>query len=178
MARAITKIFGSTTTSVIAKYMSEDGKITEKRFTANGKKSENAMKITVRKELGTTNFYMVPDSLTYTEGSDEKQYSMSADAFVAHAKPCEDGISYGREFVTATVKTTEYVIFGDGGEKHVILDGTPAESRARKSIADVIGSDNFMICGSSVAEMRLYMTKADFCELAICKNRDETEDEN
>ena len=175
MARAITKVFGSTTTSVIAKYMS-DGKLTEKTFTANGKKSENAMRINIRKELGTTNFYMVPDTLAYTEGGDEKQYSMSSETFVAHAKECEDGVSYGREFVTATVKTSDYLIFGDGGEQHIMLDGTPADSRARKGIADIIGSDNFIVISCEVAEKRLYMSKADFCELAVCKNRGEGEE--
>ena len=170
MALAITKVFGSTTTTVDVTFMNE-GNMERKTFTQAGRKSEKAMSVYVRKLLGTQNFLM--QNLNVVEGDDEKSYSMSNELFIANSDICDADTSYGREFVTATVKTSRFTVLAEDGMKTVELAGTTTENKARKFIGDVLGTTNFLLTSTEISESRRYMTKDKFMELATCTKAEE-----
>ena len=163
MARNITKTFGSSQTIATVAYM-RDGQMVSEVMEFDGRKSQKAAQVAIRKLLNTTNFFI--SSLETVESENEQTYTLDADVFAANANNCQDGDVYGREYVTSTVKATVYEVLSTNGMETVVLSGTPATSRARNAIAEEVGSDNFLITEQRIVESRMYMTRDKFCELA------------
>ena len=163
MARNITKTFGTAQTVATVAYI-KDGQMVTETMQFDGRKSQKAAQVAIRKMLNTTNFFI--SSLETVESENEETYTLDSDVFAANAEECADGGTYGREYVTSTVKATIYGVLSANGMEQFILSGTPATSRARNAIADSVGSDNFLITEQRIVESRMYMTREKFVELA------------
>ena len=86
MARAITKNFSNSKTTVTVRVLTENG-LEEKQVVLEGNKSERAARIQCEKILGTPNFMLVSREVTEDE-QNSATYSMSAKLFVANADVC------------------------------------------------------------------------------------------
>ena len=160
MARAITKTFGSSKTKAVIKYF-DSGEIKERIFEIDGNKSERAISAYVFTKLKTRNFMLVShENIT---GEDETTYTMSADSFVSHSEPCEDGKTYGHDTITATFKKTVVTYYtADMTEHQYTYVGVTTDSKLRNAIISRIGDSNILVGNKSIIEERRYMSKDDF----------------
>ena len=164
MARAITKVFGSSQTKAIVKYFN-DGKIEEREFLFDGNKSERAIQALVFKKLNTRNFMLV--SHGNIAGTEEATYTMSADDFMLFSNPCDDGVSYGHDTVTSTFKNTYATYYTSDMEEHTFFYvGVTTESKLRKAIIEEIKDSNILVGNIKVLEERRYMSKDKFMQYA------------
>lgn len=163
MARAITKSFGSSLTTVSIKRI-QDGVLIDDSYQFDGRKSKKAVQTALFKKLGTKNFMIVDYRV---EDSDcEETYTMSAELFYSLSDVCAEGESYGHEFVTNTAKITLVDYLTMDGEKQFSFIGTSTESKIRKMIIDSTEDDNILITSIHVGEQRRYLHRDTFIENA------------
>lgn len=170
----ITKTFGATSTIITVNHM-EGGNLVESTYQVEGRKSLKAAQVLIRKQLQTQNFFL--KGLEYIEGTDERTIQMELEDFIAHSQMCAAGEQYPRSFVTATVKYTDYTVLSGEGVETVTVAGVISENRARRIIAEVIGSDNFLITETKSADQRRYMSREDFEKYGTVKQSANSEEE-
>jgi hypothetical protein len=164
MARAITKTFGSSKTKAVIKYF-DNGEIKERTFELEGNKSERAISAHVFSKLKTRNFMLV--SHENMESDNEETYSMSADSFIKHSQPCEDGKSYGHYTITSTFKKTIVTYYtADMTEHEYTFICVTTDSKLRNAIISDIEDSNILVGNKRIVEERRYMSKDDFMKYA------------
>ena len=165
MARAITKTFSSSKTKAVIKYF-DNGEIKERTFEIDGNKSERAISAHVFSVLKTRNFMLV--SHENVESDNETTYTISADSFMSHSEPCEEGKSYGHNTITATFKKTIVTYYtADMTEHEYTYIGVTTDSKLRNAIITRIGDSNILVGKKRIVEERRYMSKDDFIKYAI-----------
>lgn len=166
MARAITKSFSNSKTTVIVRVLTENG-LEEKQVVLDGNKSERAARIQCEKILGTPNFMVVSREVCEDE-QNSATYSMSAELFVANADICEPDKSYGHDTVTATMKITEvaYYTLDSSEPKKYYFSGVTTERKLRNAICEYEKTQNVIMLNPTVSDIRYWMSKDKFIELA------------
>ena len=171
MARKITKTFENTTTNVTYKVLEpcEDGikRLSEHTITLAGSKSDKSARIELEKTLNTKNFMLVAVDAP-TRSGDGFTYEMDAQTFINNSNVCEDGISYPREYVTATFKVDSVAYYTlDGTLRFVEIEHT-TERKQRAAVAEMLGENvEFIIDpdATMVFDIRRYMTREDFMQI-------------
>lgn len=166
MARAITKNFSNNQTIVTVRVIAENG-LEEKQIVLDGNKSERAARIQCEKILGTPNFMVVSRDVSEDE-QNSATYSMNAELFVANADVCEPDKSYGHDTVTATMKITEvgYYTLDSSEPKTYYFSGVTTERKLRNAVCDYEKTQNIIMLKPTVSEIRYWMSKDKFVELA------------
>lgn len=161
MARAITKTFGSKSVEITIRRI-VNGELVTERYSFANCKSKRAAEMALRKQLKTDNFITVHTEVK--DGGETTKYTMSADDFDFLSEYCQDGVTYGHDTVTVTMKETvaEYYTMNDTEPQEFTMVGVTTERKLRKMIADAIEDENILVGEIMVHDVRKYMSKDDF----------------
>ena len=133
-------------------------------MTLDGNPSVNKARLMAQKFCGSKNIMVMKIE------TDETKLSVSPEDFIAHSHICEEGVSYGREFVTQTFKLTSvwgfYLDTEKGMQKfHTFYEGETTESKLLNKIREWYGN-TAIITDWTVSDERRYMKREEYLELA------------
>lgn len=167
MARTIKKAIIESIITVA--YIDENDEYKEGQIPVKGRPTENRALIIAQKKYGKN--AMVLDIET-----DETSISISPVAFLAHSEVCEEGETYGREFVTQTFEITsfnvKYRTKAGMMETTLFYDGKTTVSKLRNFAIEKLDTKNVLVLPNTieVTQERRYMTKSAYLQLAMQYN--------
>ena len=170
MARAISKkmvsatIYGFDATKEFQ--LDESGNpIANVVIQCDGNPSENKARILLERECGTKNVMVMNIEI------DESKLNASSEDFYNHSEKCEEGVNYGREFITRIFKVTAVGgFYFDNDNKLQPFSTTyfdvTTDSKLLNWVRDVFDTNRVTITASEVIEEKRYMKRDDYFNLA------------
>lgn len=169
MARTVSKSLASATIYVLNPAeefnVDENGMpIANVVFSVEGNPSQNKARILAEKYCESRNIMVLNIDV------DESKLSVAPDVFIANSDICEEGKSYGREYVTQTFKITHidgfYMDTDKGIQRFdVYLEDKTTDSKMLKFVREQYGN-TACITSSVVIDERRFMTRERYLELA------------
>lgn len=168
MARTVTKNLASATIYVLdatrAFDVDENGvPLANAIFTMDGNPSPNRARIESERRFKTKNLMVLKIEV------DETKLRVSPEAFYVDSRVCEEGVSYGREYVTQTFKVTylDGFAMGEAGMVpfHLFYAGETTDNKLLNYAREVVNS-SAIVTQKRVVEERRYMPRERYMELA------------
>ena len=165
MARSISKSLASAKIYVLNPNKSiefdENGApIPNDSFEMDGNPSQKKAELTAYKKFGTKNIMVLRIDV------DETKLTVNPDVFFVNASPCEDGKTYGREYVTQTFKSTSYKFITASGVKEGMYFGTTTFNKLLSYVRESEPNAILIPDSISVIDTRYYMTREKYMSLA------------
>ena len=133
-------------------------------FVERGNKSDNAAQLACEKRFGKNSM------VVYVEKRQASKLSLTADAFIKNSRICEEGKSYGHDFVTAEFKVTYMnVMYRDKKGMHtatLIYNGETTDSKLLNFARAATDSKMCVVKSKAVKKERRYMSRARYEMLA------------
>lgn len=133
-------------------------------FIVRGNKSDNAAQILTEKKYGKNSM------VVYVAKRNASKLTLDADTFIRYSKKCEEGKSYGHDYVTSEFKVTYVAIkyrAKDGMHDDVLIyNGETTDSKLLNFARAYTKSKMCIIKNKVVDTERRYMTRAQYEELA------------
>ncbi len=172
MARAITKQFNGSQT-IVTVVRIDNGNMVEEQIVLNGSKSDRAAQAALKAAFKTSNFMV--KNIERKQSEDAKTYSVDAYDFYLNADFCKSSATYGRDTVTATLKLTvaKYVNVNMEENEYTYF-GTTTDNKLRNAIISEIGDANILVTKKAIDEVRMWMSKEAFIELATKDAQNDT----
>lgn len=165
MARAITKTFGSKSVTLTIRRIDGGEMVTEAYEFANCK-SVRAAKTALARQLNTNNFLVIDEQIN--EGAEQHTYTLDAETFDVYSQVCDENKSYGHNTVTTTFDETIVTFYTIASEEAqtCIIFGKTTPRKLRRMVAENVGDDNILIADTNIVQIRKWMPKDKFIELA------------
>lgn len=130
----------------------------------DGNPSQNKARILLERECNTKNVMVMNIDI------DESKLNVSSEDFYNHSEKCEDGVNYGREFVTRVFKITAVggFYFDDNG---IHAFGTTyfdvtTDNKLLNWCRELFDTERVTITTNEVIEEKRYMKRDDYLKLA------------
>lgn len=174
MARAITKTFNGSQT-IVTVVRIDNGEMVEEQVVLNGSKSDRAAQAAIKAAFKTSNFMV--KSIERKQGEDTQSYSVDAYDFYLNGDFCKADTTYGHDTVTATLKlTVAKFVNVKMEESEYTYFGVTTDNKLRNAIISECGDANILVVSKKIEEVRMWMSKDAFIELAT--KDEQTDDEN